>query len=112
MESKFDKIDILKKIPETSFTKLTTSGKNNLKTSDRVNLNRKGNQFFNEGKVEIARRIFITTGYSDGLTRVGDYYYKNNDYVEALKMYILAPAPEKKEKLLMIISSVIQNWIN
>lgn len=112
MNEKLEVDNIFKKIPESGFTKLVDSGTQNLKTSDRVNLNRKGNQFFNEGKVDIARRIFLTTGYSDGLIRVGDYYYKNNNYIEALKMYILAPAPEKKEKLLEKMSSVIKNWLN
>jgi len=111
MNKKFDKNDILKKIPANGFTKLTSNGKNDLKTSDRVFLNRKGNQFFNEGKVDAAKRIFLTTGYSDGLIRVGDYYYDNNNYVEALKMYTLAPSTRKKDELIEKISLIIKDWI-
>ncbi len=111
MNKKPEKENFLKKIHEKNFVKITDSGKKDLKINDRVVLNRKGNQFFNEGKIEAARRIFITTGYSDGLTRVGDYYYKNNNYIEALKMYSLAPAPEKKDELIKKISSIIISWL-
>ena len=124
----------LKKVTGNSFVKITDSpgantcdnasgisavGEKNaafekidLKSTDRVALNRKGNQFFNEGKIDVAKRIFITTGYSDGLTRVGDHYYKTNNYLEALKMYTMAPAPEKKDELIRKISNVIIRWIN
>ncbi|MCL2480291.1 MAG: hypothetical protein FWF38_01125 [Spirochaetaceae bacterium] len=95
-----------------NFLKITDSQKKDLNSTDRVALNRKGNQFFNEGKIEVARRIFITTGYSDGLSRVGDHYYKNNNYLEALKMYSIAPAPDKKDELIKKISNVIIRWIN
>jgi len=104
----------LKNVNSKSFVKVTDSapiGKS-LKPDDRVALNRKGNQFFNEGKIDVAKRIFITTGYSDGLTRVGDHYYKNNDYLEALRMYSMAPAPDKKDELIKKISSVIIGWMN
>lgn len=57
---------------------------------DRARLNRRGNEFFNGGEVETARRIFQTTGYSDGLIRVGDRYLAANRPVDALKMYWLA----------------------
>ena len=107
-----EKENFLKNINKKNFVKITESGKKELKTNDRVALNRKGNQFFNEAKIEVARRIFITTGYSDGLTRVGDYYYKNNNYLEALKMYSIAPAPEKKDELIKKISSVIISWLD
>ena len=106
-----EKENFLKNINK-NFVKITDSGKKELKINDRVALNRKGNQFFNEGNIEVARRIFITTGYSDGLTRVGDYYYKNNNYLEALKMYSIAPAPEKKDELIKKISNIVINWLD
>ncbi len=42
---------------------------------ERVELIRKGNQLFNEGKIEEAGKIFLATNYKDGLVRVGDYYF-------------------------------------
>jgi hypothetical protein len=57
---------------------------------ERVRLNRKGNELFNRGDIETARRIFQTTGYSDGLIRVGDRYIEARKAIDALKMYWLA----------------------
>ena len=106
-----DKNDILKKIPQSGFVKLTESRNNSLKSSDRAALNRKGNQFYNDGKIDIARRIFLTTGYTDGIIRIGDYYFDNKDYLEALKMYEIAPSPEKKDFLIEKLSEIIKVWL-
>ncbi|MCL2179604.1 MAG: hypothetical protein FWB83_00605 [Treponema sp.] len=72
-------------------------------------LNRKGNQLFNTGKIEDARRIFITTGYTDGLSRVGDYYKKYGRVIEALKMYWIAPERSKSQILIEQLAGVIRN---
>jgi len=53
-------------------------------------LNRKGNLLLNSGEVETARRIFITTGYSDGLSRIGNYYKSQSRMIDALRMYWMA----------------------
>lgn len=95
---------------QPSFTKLTVENQT-LKDKEKVVLNRKGNSLLNEGKIDIAKRIFLTTGYSDGLSRVGDYYYKENNYIEALKMYIVAPAPQKKDELLTKMGSILRGWL-
>lgn len=74
-------------------------------------LNRKGNEFFNKGNVEAARRIFQTTGYSDGLIRVGDAYVEANRPVDALKMYWLAHEKNRAQGLIEKIAFVIQNLL-
>ena len=116
MDKKQEKENLLNTIDskniEKKFVKVTNYEKKDLNSTDRVALNRKGNQFFNEGKIDVAKRIFITTGYSDGLTRVGDHYYKNNNFLDALKMYSIAPAPEKKDELIKKISNVVIRWLN
>jgi hypothetical protein len=56
-------------------------------SSQKAALNRKGNILFNSGQVEAARRVYLTTGYSDGLVRVGETYEKRSEFAEALKMY-------------------------
>ena len=116
MEKKQEKENLLNTIDSKNigknFVKVTDYTKKDLDSTDRVALNRKGNQFFNEGKIDVAKRIFITTGYSDGLTRVGDHYYKNNNFLDALKMYSIAPAPEKKDELIKKISNVVIRWLN
>ncbi|MDR3138252.1 MAG: hypothetical protein LBT95_01120 [Treponema sp.] len=75
-------------------------------------LNRKGNVLFNTGDIEGARRIFLTTGYSDGLVRVGDYYKSKGRDLDALRMYWIAPDHIKSEPIIMRLSAVIKNLIH
>lgn len=75
-------------------------------------LNRKGNVLFNEGKIEAARRVFLTTGYSDGLTRVGDWYRSQGREIDALRMYWIAPDRTKAAELLEKVSALIQKLIH
>ena len=81
-------------------------------SSQKTALNRKGNVLFNSGDIEGARRIFMTTGYSDGLSRVGDYYMSKNRPVEALRMYWIAPDRNKSEPLVMKLSEIMRDLIN
>jgi len=53
-------------------------------------LNRRGNILYNKGEIETARRIFQTTGYSDGLSRVGESYLDQGRPIDALKMFKLS----------------------
>jgi hypothetical protein len=76
--------------------------------SDKAALNRKGNMLFNSGDIEGARRIFMTTGYSDGLSRVGDYYKSQNRLIEALRMYRIAPDRNKAEPLIEQLAGIIK----
>lgn len=78
---------------------------------DRVVLIRKGNEFYNSGRMDDARKVFITIKYTDGLIRLGDYYYKNNDFIEAMQMYMIS---KDKVKISMIADEFAQNirkWI-
>jgi hypothetical protein len=75
-------------------------------------LNRKGNQKFNEGNVEVAKKIFMTTGYSDGLSRVGDYYKSQSKPLEALRMYWMAPDRKKTEPIIEQIAYILQSMIH
>ena len=74
-------------------------------------LNRKGNLLYNSGDIEGARRVFLTTGYSDGLIRVGDYYKLNGRPLDALRMYWIAPDRRKADPIIMQLSALIQNLI-
>jgi len=91
---------------QNSFIKVSSSS---VEGSTKAALNRKGNQLFNDGDIEAAKRIFITTGYSDGLSRVGDYYKTNNRPLEALKMYWIAPDRTKAQPLIEQLSFVLQS---
>jgi hypothetical protein len=72
-------------------------------------LNRKGNILYNHGDIEGARRIFLTTGYSDGLSRVGDYYKSKGQILDALRMYRAAPDHTKSELIVEQLSALIKN---
>ncbi len=89
------------------FIKVTDSPLQTLTSEQKVALNRKGNELFNNGRTEEAARIFITTGYSDGLTRVGDVYSKKNQSLKALKFYILAKNKNKCESIYEKIAQII-----
>lgn len=93
-------------IPD-GFIKVTDKPVGNLTSEQKALLNRKGNVLFNEGKYDAACRIFVTTGYSDGLTRIGDLYNKQNKSLTALKYYLLANNKSKTEPILEKIASVI-----
>ena len=82
------------------FIKVTENALTHLNSEQKAVLNRRGNQLFNEGFINEAQRIFITTGYSDGLTRVGDYYAARNNTLEALRMYCLAKNKRKSEPII------------
>ncbi|HAZ97311.1 hypothetical protein [uncultured Treponema sp.] len=92
---------------ELKFIKTSDLPLEGLSDQQKVALNRKANTLLNEGKVEMAKRIFITTGYSDGLTRIGDNYNKENKYLDALKMYLLAHNKRKSEPIIEKISQTV-----
>jgi len=93
------------------FIKTVKTGNAKINSSDKVALIRKGNELFNSGNYETARRIFMTTGYSDGLIRMGDYYMKKKNPVDALKMYWMAPAPVQFEQISEQTAVIISNWL-
>ncbi len=95
----------------SGFLKIGKPIKSKLSPSQRSALIRKGNEFFNSGDYETAKRIFITTSYSDGLIRIGDYYRKNDNPVEAIRMYWMAPAKEKLNLMLEETAGVLSQWL-
>ncbi|MFA6936791.1 MAG: hypothetical protein WCQ67_01010 [Treponema sp.] len=91
----------------SGFIKVTDNPVTSLSSEQKVVLNRKGNILFNNGDIEGARRIFITTGYSDGLTRVGGKYEEKNEDFKALKMYLLAHNKKKSDPIIEKIAGLI-----
>ncbi len=90
----------------------TTKTPLTLTSEQKVLLNRRGNEFFNAGKIKEAQQIFRTTGYSDGLTRVGDYYVKNNRHLEALEFYCLAKNKRKADPMIESLVSAMKIVLN
>jgi uncharacterized protein (DUF608 family) len=89
------------------FVKTTVSPQIN--GAQKVALNRKGNLLFNQGDIDGAKRIFLTTGYSDGLSRIGDYYKSKGQTLDALRMYWIAPDHSKSELIIEQLSNLIKN---
>jgi hypothetical protein len=102
----------LQNIPKEGFLKLTKPAAQNISASQKTALIRKGNELFNNKQFEQAKKIFLTTGYTDGISRIGDYYYKKNEVLEALRMYVIAPAPDKKERLIERMAHIVQTWLH
>ncbi|MDC7228219.1 MAG: hypothetical protein PQJ61_15765 [Spirochaetales bacterium] len=109
MSEKYD--ELLKNIPSEGFIKLSSDQPTALSGADKAALIRKGNAFFNDGEYEKARRIFITTGYTDGLIRLGDWYLDQNEPLEAITMYWKAPAPDKVESWAGQAACVVAKWL-
>ena len=91
---------------------IKTTAKPVIDGQQKVALNRKGNHLYNSGDIEGARRIFITTGYTDGLVRVGDYYKSSGKPLDALRMYWIAPDRSKAEPIIAQLSEIIKNLIS
>ena len=94
---------------ENLFIRVTRTGP--IEGHHKAALNRKGNQMFNKGDIESAKRIFMTTGYSDGLSRVGDYYKSKNRLLEALRMYWISPDKTKSDPIIEQLAGVIQSML-
>jgi hypothetical protein len=88
------------------FVKTTISP---LDGAQKVALNRKGNILYNQGDIEGAKRLFLTTGYSDGLSRIGDYYKSKGRVLDALRMYWIAPDRTKAGLIIEQLSVLIKN---
>lgn len=93
------------------FIKVTEKPLGSLSSEQKVTLNRRGNVLFNQGDIEGAKRIFTTTGYSDGLTRVGDFYKSENRQLDALKEYNLAHNKSKAEPMYESLANVIRQLL-
>ena len=112
VQEQFDSAIREKKMPD-GFIKVTDNPVDGLTSEQKVILNRKANAMFNAGNIEDARRIYITTGYSDGLTRVGNYYMDRKEGLKALKAYYLAhnkrDAEPIYESIAQVISTILKN---
>ena len=111
IEKKFVESLQQKKMPD-GFIKLTDNPVAGLSSEQKVILNRKANTMFNNGNIEDARRIFITTGYSDGLSRVGNHYMDKKQSLKALKAYYLAHNSRETEPIYEQIAKVISKLMN
>ena len=76
------------------------TGKINMDKKERVELIRKGNELFNNEKVDEASKIFLITKYIDGIIRVADYYfYDKRQPLIAVKFYKAANRQDKVNEI-------------
>ncbi|HNZ26977.1 MAG TPA: hypothetical protein PLG34_10725 [Spirochaetota bacterium] len=85
--------------------------KRTVDSKTRVQLIRKGNEFFTEGNIPAAEKIFLTTDYKDGLVRLGDYYMGKSDIEKACDMYFKSENSSKIEEFCKYSAKVIQKWL-
>lgn len=99
-------------LPKEGFLKIVKPKPLDINSSDKVALIRKANELFNSGNVKMAQKIFVSLAYSDGLIRVGDYYYNKSDFFEAYRMYKIAPAPKKAAIVIEQMAEVVKQWVS
>ena len=97
--------------PVDGFIKSTGSSRPALSGEQKALLIRKGNDLFNKGQYELAERIYVATGYSDGMVRVGDIHFKRQRYREAMRLYQLAPDAGRVHKLAKRMALVVRQWL-
>jgi len=106
-----NKEDFLRNIPREGFIKVTRPDAPLLSSEQKVQLIRKGNALFQDGDFNQAKKIFVATGYSDGMIRLGDRFMDRGDTLEALQMYKMAPAPEKAEAIILLLTKAVRKWL-
>lgn len=99
------------RFPKEGFLKIVAPEKPVVDSVRKAALIRKGNQRFNDGDISTAEKIFITVGYTDGIIRVGDYYYKQGEVLEAFRLFRMAPAPERVAEMIGSMAAVVRNWL-
>ncbi|RPJ07646.1 MAG: hypothetical protein EHM28_06400 [Spirochaetaceae bacterium] len=104
------KEDALKNIPKEGFLKLAEE-RVEIPEEKRVALIRRGNELFNKGNIELAKKVFLTTRYADGLIRLGDKYIALKKPLEAFRMYWIAQSANKRDALVQRMACVIKNWL-
>lgn len=104
-----EKKDVFDRFLTESLIKSTDLPSTAITAEQKAALNRKGNEFFNRGDMDTAKRIFKTTGYSDGLTRVGAVLEEQGKSIEALKLYWLAHNKRKADPLVQKIALLIRS---
>lgn len=103
--------NLFARFPEDGLIKTADLPTPGVEVDRKAKLNRRGNELFNGGDFEAARRIFQTTGYSDGLIRVGERYMADNRPIDALKMYRLARDEKRSEAIIATAAFVIQSML-
>ena len=78
----------------------------------RVELIRKGNEYFNSGNITSAEKIFVACKYNDGLTRVADYFFYDKKMpLVALKYYKMVNRKDKVDEIFQRMMYALGRWV-
>lgn len=103
--------DMLKHIPKEGFIRITRE-KTEMPEEKRIALIRKGNELFNKGQLDLAKKIFLTANYADGLVRLGDKLFEEKKPLEAFRMYWIARHNRKRDAFIEKMSSIVKQWLH
>ncbi len=79
---------------------------------ERSSLIRRGNELFNQGDFKNALKIFLATHYQDGIVRVADHlYYEDENTIGAIKLYKKAGYQRKIDEFAEKAALTIQAWL-
>jgi hypothetical protein len=109
-QKKTNREDALQRIPKEGLLRLTAEIPD-LSEDKRIALIRKGNELFNDGRFDLAKKVFLTAGYKDGLIRLGDRYSEEKQPLEAFRMYWLAKHTAKTDNLVEKMSWIVRQWL-
>ncbi len=69
-------------------------------SKDKMFFIRKGNELFNNGEVETAKKYFMRADYQDGILRVADhYFYEKRLPLNALPLYMKCGSKAKVDEI-------------
>ncbi|TVR68030.1 MAG: hypothetical protein EA427_11605 [Spirochaetaceae bacterium] len=100
-------------VPASSrgFLKVSADDGKGMPGSQRAALVRRGNELFNAGNYDTAKRIFLTVRYSDGLIRLGNHYMGKGDVLEAFRMFWIAGDSRRVAEMTEQMAMVVRKWL-
>lgn len=104
--------DLLDRLPKEGFIKIALPPPPALSGPDKAALIRKGNELFNSGRIAMAEKIFLTLRYTDGIVRLGDYYFKHNNYLKAYALFKAAPDKGRMEAMAEKMAHALKSWLD
>ncbi|MFP4153090.1 MAG: hypothetical protein ACLFR8_05580 [Alkalispirochaeta sp.] len=99
-------------VSSTGFLKVGPADSESIDRAKRAALIRKGNELYNQGNLETAKRIFVTVRYSDGLMRLGNYYMDTGAPLEAFRMFWLAGDRRRVEEMTEQMALIVRKWLH
>ncbi len=98
-------------IPAEGFIKLTKPQGSDLSDEKRIALIRMGNELLARGDLDRAKKIFFTTNYKEGMTKVGVALFQKGEYLEALRFFYFADNKEKIGIICSKMAEVLKIWL-